>query len=363
MRVVIRACASQQIGSGHVVRCLALAEALRQHDASVVFICRDNPGNLIAHIKQKGFAVITLPRHPRQVLDDASTGYQRWLGVSQQEDAEDTIQAIAKQPVDWLIADHYALDQDWENLLRPYVDKIMVIDDLANRRHHCEMLLDQTYGRDVSDYRPLVPASTRLLLGSNNALLRSEFARARPLAIKRREQYEGIGRILVSLGSMDESNVTPSVLQALALVKWQLRPVIDIVLTSAAPHLSALKLMLEDFPLVVNLHINVDDMAERMLNADLAIGAGGTTSWERCSLALPSILMILADNQVVICQNLERAGAAISLQLNDSTITNIKDSIERLARDDSAYRAMSLSASEICDGAGATRVARELVNG
>ena len=363
MRVVIRACASQQIGSGHVVRCLALAEALRQHDASVEFICRDHPGNLIAQIKQKGFSVITLPRRSRQDVDNASAGYQRWLGVSQQEDAKDTIQAIAKQPVNWLIADHYALDQDWENLLRPCVDKIMVIDDLANRRHHCEILLDQTYGREDADYHPLVPGSTRLLLGSNNALLRAEFSRARPMAMKRREQYHGIRRVLVSLGSIDELNITPSVLQALALVEWQFTPVVDIVLTSAAPHLSELKKMFEDFPLEVNLHIDIDDMAKRMLQADLAIGAGGTTSWERCSLALPSILIVLAENQMVIGRNLERAGAIISLQVNDTTVANIKNSVEKLAGDEIAYRDMSLSASAICDGAGATRVARELVNG
>jgi UDP-2,4-diacetamido-2,4,6-trideoxy-beta-L-altropyranose hydrolase len=167
MNIVIRADAAVHIGSGHVMRCLTLADELRRHGASVTFICRDWDGHLQTHIMGKGYECVLLPRS-ETAFHAEDDEYAHWLGVPIATDAAETLAVCAglRKRVDWCITDHYAIDARWHSELRPHVGKIMVIDDIANRPHDCDLLLDQNlYDNADERYKQLVPAHCRLLLG------------------------------------------------------------------------------------------------------------------------------------------------------------------------------------------------------
>jgi len=360
--VFIRTDASQKIGSGHVMRCLTLAEELRNSGAIIEFITRIHLGNLNQQIKSKGFKLHLLPTSKEIIAPQNLIEYEQWLGVKQKTDAEDTIQLLSGKKLDWLIIDHYALDKVWEDKLRPYTDKIMVIDDLANRSHNCEILLDQTYGRNRSDYIKWVNNSCKIVLGSNNSLIRPEFSKLRMRALKHREKYNTIKNIMVSMGSMDEKNITLRVLNAISSVNWQIPPEVNIVLTSGAPHLQKIRENVTKYDFKVQLLIDVTNMAELMMRSDLAIGGGGTTSWERCTVALPTVLIILAENQQKVGENLAESGAVIMLQDNNLMEDNVRQAIISVIQDKIRYIKMSKNASKVCDGLGAQRVVNEMLS-
>ena len=331
--VAIRTDASNKIGSGHVMRCLSLAEKLRDIGVTVEFITRNYPGDLNKQINVKGFHVHLLSNAVRIQLQHNSTEYKRWSDIEQKIDAKETIKMISDRRLDWLIVDHYLLDYVWEMELRPYSKKIMVIDDLADRNHDCDILLDQTFGRKESDYQKLILNKCVLLLGSENALLRSDFKKLRPLALSYRKGNNVVKNIIVSMGSMDTINITPKVLDSLSLVKWKVLPTVNVVLTSNAPYLEDIRRNVTKYDFTVNIRTDEINMAQLMLESDLAIGSGGTTSWERCCLALPTILIILANNQQKVGENLAEIGATITIQKNDMIEKNISNSIAMIIND------------------------------
>ena len=206
--VIIRADASTQIGSGHVMRCLTLAEELRDGGSMVSLVSRDHPGNLNELIRDKGFQYFELSTGQGIEVKPHQSGseYASWLGVSQERDAMETIEAIGEERAEWLIVDHYALDEKWEPLLRPHAAKIMVIDDLADRRHDCDLLLDQNFFiNGEKRYDELVSPSCTKLLGPKYALLRREFREARK---KLKERTGEVKRVLVFFGGSDPENYT-----------------------------------------------------------------------------------------------------------------------------------------------------------
>ena len=203
--IVFRTDASQQIGSGHVMRCLTLAEALREAGGTIAFITRNHLGNLNDYIKSKEFNIHSLPDRNESNLSESLSGYEKWLGVQQSQDAKDTIQVLSEIDPDWLIVDHYALDNNWEGELRPYTKKIMVIDDLANRCHDCDVLLDQNYFHNQDRYSQLLSPSTIQLLGPQYALLRKCFAEKRKSFIHNSNE---INRVFIFFGGTDPDNLT-----------------------------------------------------------------------------------------------------------------------------------------------------------
>jgi UDP-2,4-diacetamido-2,4,6-trideoxy-beta-L-altropyranose hydrolase len=361
MKVVIRVDASQKIGLGHVMRCLALAEGLYDKGATINFIIRDYSENLNKYIKSKGFKVNLLPKLIKTKSQKELIGYEQWLGTRQEIDADYTIHKLIGEKIDWLIVDHYALDCIWEKKLKPHTKNIMVIDDLANRIHDCDILLDQTFGRNKLDYKQLVPSYCQLLLGSKNALLRPDFKKFRSSALQRRKRYSSICNILVSMGGMDEENITLRVLDALSLIQWKTTPTINIVLTAGAPYLQIVNDSLHKYDFSIRLLVDVNNMAELMLESDIAIGAGGSTSWERCCLALPTVLIILSENQQEVGKNLAEARAVVTLQKNDKMEKDIKQSIMSLIQDKNYYIEMCNNASKICDGSGVKRAFESIV--
>ena len=292
MRVAFRVDATIQIGAGHFMRCLSLADALKPLSTSICFISRQLPEHLQSLLANKGFSVAALKHPGRSTYDDGLT-HSHWLEVGQNQDAIDTIQALAGNPCDWLVIDHYAIDHRWELKLRASTKKILVIDDLADRRHECDLLLDQNLFIDMdSRYNNKTPSHCVLLLGSRYALLRDEFVRLRKQAQVRSGRIE---RVLVYFGSGDANNYTSSAVQALADIRSKNLQV-DVVIGMQNPfHLQIESLCKENSYL---FHIQTQHMAELMMAADLAIGAGGISTYERLFLRLPAILKPVSFNQV-----------------------------------------------------------------
>lgn len=303
LKVLFRTDASIEIGSGHLMRCLTLADQLRGEGAEVAFVCRDLPGGMFDLLRARDY------RFAKLTEAEADK-------VSQQSDATETIE-VARQlfpkGVDWLAVDHYRLDAGWERLLRPHTKRLMVIDDLADRPHDCDLLLDQNYYRDMERrYRGLVPEQCVTLLGPKYVLLRPEFAEARQ---KLKTRDGSVRCILVFLGGSDPSNQTQKVVEALRLLE---RPDIDIdvVVGSANPHRDAVQTMCGELPNVA-FHRQVSNMAELISNADLGIGAGGAAMWERCYLGLPTITVVFAANQERTTEDVAEIGAIEYLGWSD----------------------------------------------
>lgn len=360
--VVFRADASIDIGTGHIMRCLTLADMLSESGFECRFVCRDHPGSLTALIRQRGFAVAGLP--PAQEEDHGQTmslGHSHWLGVDWQTDARQTMAAIGGAPADWLIVDHYALDICWERLLRSSCRQLMVIDDLADREHDCDLLLDQNLGRTENDYRSLAPANCQMLVGAQYALLRPQFARKRAYSLARRRQAVP-RRVLVTLGGVDKDNVTERVLRALLQCAFSKEVEITVVMGQHAPWVNAVRDQAARMPWKTIVVSNVDDMASLMSDADLAIGAAGSTSWERCALGVPTILMVLAENQREVAARLAAEGAANVVDIGADFDTTFGGIVESLLSNKTALSAMSERAAAICDGAGGLEVARHLAN-
>ena len=358
MLVVFRADASIQIGTGHVMRCLTLADELTRQGHECWFICREHPGHLGDLIASNGHYLSLLPAStdtPPQQNRSAADNYPSWLGVPWEEDADQTLVAISPLNPDWLVVDHYALDAQWEHTLSGAVDKIMVIDDLANRPHECVLLLDQNLGRVASDYDGLLPAECLRLIGPRHALLRPDFAALRAQSLSRRKTPE-LKRILISLGGVDRTNVTGQVLKALAHSSLPASTELDIIMGASAPYLKAVRQQADHLPFKANVSVNVFDIAERMCEADLAIGAAGSTSWERCCLGVPTILLAIADNQNMVNQALIAQGAAVELKIKSLKSSGgrvISDALKKIFGN---WAEMIEMASTVTDGRGCMKV-------
>lgn len=359
MKVVIRADASLMIGTGHVMRCLTLADTLREHGAMVSFVCRAHAGNLIDTITDKGYRVARLALG--RAAEDAAPAHASWLGAGWREDAEATLSAIAGEYPDWLIVDHYALDARWEAYLRPHVGQILVIDDLADRAHNCELLLDQNYWPDPSGrYRDKVPAGCRELLGPDYCLLRPEFAALRGAQPPKRDRVQ---RLLVCYGGVDLDNVTLLTLQAISALQWPNGMQTDVVIGGSNPHRSALESFCSRDSRFL-LHRQIDWIQRLMSEVDLAIGAPGTMSWERCCLGLPSLVIILAANQVDIARNLRDAGATCLIgDARSVSMADITAAVAKLCGDPAAMQRMAERAWSLVDGKGVNRVASAIWSG
>lgn len=366
MRVVFRTDASLDIGTGHVMRCLTLADALRARGARCRFICRAHLGNLLDLIRQRGHQAHALPLTEAPVAVGAArnellAAQAAWLGTDWATDAQQTLAAFGAAPVDWQIVDHYALDARWESSLRTASRRLMVIDDLANRAHDCDLLLDQNLGRTVDDYAPLVPGACKILVGTHHALLRPEFEQLRPSSLARR-QTPALKRILVALGGVDLPNVTGAILTQLARQPLQPQTKLTVVMGGHAPALRDVQRLALAMPWPTEVLVGIEDMAARMAESDFAVGAAGSSAWERCCLGVPSLCVVLADNQKVIATALEAAGAALVSQ-NGLFGRTEAELIARLQVNPAALlERMSCAAAALVDGQGASRVAACLVS-
>jgi len=346
MNVIFRTDASLDIGSGHVLRCLTLARVLREKGANCRFICRKHKGNLIDKIRSNGFNINEL-----EVLEDIEVDYKlahsHWLGSTQQQDADDCIDIIKVEKTNWLIVDHYALDEQWQKRLKPYYEKLMVIDDLADRKHQCDILLDQSFGRQQEDYSGRTPEGCELLLGSKYALLRPEFAKWREFSLVRRNKPK-FKQLLINMGGVDVNDFTGQVLDELKTCTLPSDVNVTIVMGRTAPHLESVKSKAIMLTYKTEVKIDVGNMAEIMANSDIAIGAAGATTWERCCLGLPTIQLITAYNQEFIASKLNK--------INAIKLVEIDDVVENLENFQHWMKSTGESASKVTNGSGIKHV-------
>lgn len=363
MNVVFRCDASIQIGTGHVMRCLTLADELARQGAKCHFICRKHEGNLIDFIVQKGYEVykleiVHLDNHIKGGVEPILF-HSEWLGSSQAEDAKQTIDIISNIEPEWLIIDHYALNDYWEQKLRPHCNNILVIDDLADRKHDCDVLLDQTFGRDKQDYQHLVPDHCKVLCGTTYALLRPEFSKWRQYSLKRRKN-NALEHILVNLGGVDKDNLTSKILNTLKQAPLSDSCKITVIMGSTSPWIDAVKKKAEQLPWHVEVKTGVSNMAELIANSDLAIGAAGSTSWERCCLGLPTIMLVIADNQVDVANSLNAINAVKVVLSNHSLTQVIHEYLSDLIQVPEELKAMSQSSAGVLDGHGTYKVIEKM---
>lgn len=331
MQVAIRTDASLQIGTGHVMRCLTLAEILRSQSARVIFVCREHPGNLCDTIESKGFKVLklTMPVRDRTIesacFNEQGPPHVSWLGVSWQQDADETIDILFQKNIDCLIIDHFGIDILWEYTIKTSVPlKIAVIDGQFDRHHYCDFLLDPNLKDNaVERWSSLVPSHCQMYIGPEFAFLRQEFIIERSNVKKRDGQ---IKKILIAFGGVDEHNATELALTAiLKLDSFKLD--VDVIVGAANPHRFELEKKFKSFE-NVKMHCKPPQVARLMAEADLSLGAGGTMAWERCYLGLPTVMVSVADNQDEICRQLDTLGAAIYLgRLENLQVDQIAEAI------------------------------------
>ncbi len=353
MRVVFRVDASLQMGTGHVMRCLTLAQVLKDNGANVEFICRKHEGNLIDKIRSNGFIVFELEL-PIENKVDNKLFYSHWLETTQQQDAQDCLSALQPTKIDWLIVDHYGIDVDWQQDLKIHYDQLMVIDDLADRKHQCDILLDQNFGRQHQDYEALLPKSCELLLGSQYALLRPEFSKWRKYSLERRT-HPIFQQLLINMGGVDADNITEQILEELEKCNLPSDINITVVMGESAPHIESVKARADALPYKVEVKVDVDNMAEIMANADIAIGAAGSTTWERCCLGLPTIQIVIAKNQNIVAELLARKKAIKLLE----EMEQLPDMIEYAT---SWMKKITNVAKQVSDGLGSSKVVNRILS-
>lgn len=348
MRVLIRTDASVRIGAGHVMRCLALAGELKHLGAEVCFVCCELPGHLCDWIEQRGFTCRRLP--PVVIAADALP----WQ-LEQTHDAQAVTQ-LAGSGWDWCVVDHYGLSRVWQQSVRAISRHLLAIDDAATRPQVVDLLLDQNLDWQYhAAYASLLPPAAQTLLGPRYALLRPEFAVLHRQARPRQK----LDRILVAFGGGDADNETGRVVSLLGQM-LQRSFTVAVVITAAHPARKQLENACLEYGF--ELAVQVEDMARRMAQADLAIGAAGVIAWERCCLGLPALMITLADNQNGIAAALHATGAAIALgKVGVIDGLQLARALEACQRP-GVLAAMSESALSLVDGLGAGRVAQAMAS-
>lgn len=298
MRVLFRVDASVKIGTGHVMRCLTLARALKKKGANVEFVCAELPGNCIELIFAAGFLVHKIQKSS-EFIDT-----ELWPNFVQEDDAKVT-RSLMNGFVDWVVVDHYGLDVSWESDVRRHGVRLFVIDDLANRTHISDVLLDQNFYSSLAEqrYKNLVPETCVLLLGPPFSLISDEFREAGASPPLR---HGCINRVLVFFGGSDPTDETSKVLDLLSLYDLQ-HLEFDIVVGASNPKANEIGERCA-YHANAQFYCQTTEMARICSQADIAIGAGGSAQWERCAVALPSMVVVTAENQIETVEALHGEG-------------------------------------------------------
>jgi len=363
MRIIFRADASVDLGIGHVMRCLTLASELAERGATISFICQDLPGNLCSHIDAQGYVAhcFSAGEKDRYPLDKAWQSQSNDQELLDAKESLKILQAVV-QPVDWLIVDHYHLSATWETQLRPFVKKLMVIDDLANRKHDCDILLDQNvYNNFETRYENLIPESCIKLLGPSFLLIGLQFNKR---AHAEREHNKNIKNVLITMGGSDVLNVTLWTLTCVLEAKIPRQIDITIVTGSAYKHSSQLKEIIQSSHLnkITYFH-DINTMADLMRETDLAITAGGFTVYELLASEVSSLVIAANDSQVPAMAELNNLGAIEFIgKFHEHLSERFKEKVLTLINDFEKRKSIARVGRELIDNRGLERVANVLLN-
>jgi len=332
MRVVFRVDASSQIGIGHVMRCLTLAEELRSYGCNVSFVCQLLVGDMNHYIESKGFYVELMTPSVNGWVEDATLtkGYLSSL-----------------KHCDWLIVDHYELDKRWEKEVYSVTENIMVIDDLADRNHVCDLLLDQNFYQNMNArYEGLVPKHCKMLLGPAHVLLRKEFYGA---ARRQRVRDGAISNALIFFGGGDGENLTVKAISAIGNLAVDLN--VDVVVGASNPFKNDVRSICEDLNMV--FHCQTERMSELINQADICFGAGGATTWERAVLGLPTITVVCADNQLHTTVDMADINASVYIGLAEDVSEKLfMETLENLIESSDKVRQLSVNMRQVMGDVG-----------
>lgn len=320
------------------MRCLALADALKAEGWKTAFALRSGTKEMLPGSVIKGHDELLLETH----FEDTAL-----------------LKTFRPNGIDLFVVDHYGLGADFETTSRELAKLVLVIDDMPNREHNCDILVDQTPGREEKDYRPLLPDNCQIFSGAEFALLRPEFSRLRDKSLERRNYDRPLKRVLVSMGGGNGNHLSEMVINGIA--ESALPVSIDLVLNPGNRHLSNLQKQIAELRLDAEIHVGTDRMAELMVEADLAIGAAGVTSLERCCLGLPSITIVCAENQVDIANSLKKNEVASVLGHHDEIdIHLISETLVKLSNSPHSLSEMANKAAALCDGEGIANIVQAL---
>lgn len=352
--IAFRTDATSQIGTGHFMRCLTLADELNRCGARIRFVSRDLPLHLRDMLVARGMELVALDGDVTR-LHTGDLAHASWLGASQDQDAQSTIQALSDQSWEWLIVDHYALDFRWEGAMRGAARKIMVIDDIADREHDCDVLLDQNFYADMQTrYAGKVPSHCELLLGPRYALLRDEF---RKLHEQVKLRTGDVNRILVFFGGVDVDNYTGQTIEALSGI--DVRGIhVDVVVGAQHPCREQIKVACAQLGFIC--HVQTSKMAGLMAAADLAIGAGGSATWERSCLGLPTLVFCTAHNQRKQIVDAAREGLLYAPEVGADLTRAIQRHTSALIENTNLREHISRNCIQAVNGRGVKRVITSL---
>jgi UDP-2,4-diacetamido-2,4,6-trideoxy-beta-L-altropyranose hydrolase len=365
MNIVIRADASYQMGSGHMVRCLALANGLKGKGHHVSFLSQSLPGNLSPIVDKQGFVVHSLQPRNREIVhsnNNPAIANAESLGIDWQDDANQCVKALSAMQLepDWLVVDHYALDSRWELAVKKFCNRILVIDDLANRPHDCDVLLDQVCTNTSEQYRGLIPDRCHLLLGGLYVLLRPEFAEARS------EDEASVNHpdkriVHVFFGTSDEPAHTIR-FGRLLLANFPTL-ILRIAVGTTFKHVQKLVDLSQSFPGRVDWSQGVTNMARHMRGCWIAVGTPGMSTWERACMGLPAVHLTNSNSQTAILTSLKTTGFCDWLGSIDSiSDKDFVSGISAFLDDESRLAAMREKGLAAIDGKGVQRAVADLTS-
>jgi UDP-2,4-diacetamido-2,4,6-trideoxy-beta-L-altropyranose hydrolase len=352
--VAFRVDASVEIGTGHFVRCLTLADKLAERGAKTRFICRHLPSHL-HDLLITGRHELKLISSPTLQVLGGDLPHSKWLETTQESDAQDTVEMLSDEKWDWLVVDHYALDARWESKVRQVARGLAVIDDLADRTHDCDVLLDQNFYNDQDKrYDGKVPAECQMLLGPQYALLRDEFSKIRETT---RERSGAVRRLLIFFGGVDIGNLTAQAIEAISSIEnpdWN----VDVVIGAQHPNRDQIQVECERHHFTC--YVQTNRMADLMASADLSIGAGGSATWERCCLGLPTLAVCAVHNQDQQISDAAECGLIYVPEIGQCLTHTIRTHVTAMVGNRYLRSLISKRCMEAVDGCGSSRVAKVL---
>ena len=350
MKIAFRVDASEEIGTGHFYRCITLALELKKAASKIHFVVRNLPASFQALLVGYQFSYSNLDT-PADAISDTDLPHASWLGVTQLEDAEQTISAISFADWDWVIVDHYALDFRWETQLRRVCQKTLVIDDLADRNHECDLLIDQNlYPDGENPYYSRVSNKCRVLIGPRFSLLRDEFRESRKAAVSRSGR---VSNLLIFFGGIDVNNITETAIKAvIELVGHSVS--VDVVIGGTNPNRNNIQSLCSQYGYTT--HVQTNHIAKLILKADLAVCAGGTSIWERCCLGLPTLTVATAENQKRQVQAAACTGLLVAPDLHGELLDGLRRHLQVLVENSALRSFLSRSGMRMVDARGVLRV-------
>ena len=355
--LLFRLDASRLIGSGHLMRCLTLADEAQSRGWQSFFVMRNSSSELIGKVQVSGHKLLHLVEIDKnKSFQINEIAHSDWLTVSQETDAIETSHLIEKINPDWVIVDHYAINATWHEIIKKTGAKLLVIDDLADRVLNCDILINQNLGFSDKDYAGKLKVDTQMLFGPKFALLRPEFRALREFSLSRRIVFPK-NRVLITMGGVDAQNHTLKVLETLERSINAHKCEFLGVLGSLYPYVDEFDKFMANSRNNIKKLTGIDNMAEIMASSDICIGAAGSSSWERCCLGLPTLTFAIAENQKRIAASLNEHNVAIR-----TDVECLKTDFDALFETGGEITLTDVgkNSSELCDGFGARRIIASL---